>query len=83
MVNADQEVWVESRVGKGKTNNHNSNIHSTTPTPFPNFFLSLTHLVQIISFSPQPAAVIKIKDGGYDFHLENTVHSLPEIMPVL
>ena len=34
MVNADQEVWVESRVGKGKTNNHNSNIHSTTPTPF-------------------------------------------------
>ena len=29
MVNADQEVWVESRVGKGKTNNHNSNIHFT------------------------------------------------------
>ena len=56
----------------------------TSPShPFPNFFLSLTHLVQIISFSLQPSAVIKIKDGGHNFHYENTVHSLPEIMPVL
>ena len=36
------------------------------PNPSPYFWLSTAPLVQI-SFSPQPSAAIKIKDGGHNF----------------
>ena len=39
-------------------------------------------LVQI-SFSPQPSAVIKIKDGDHNFHEENPKHSLAKITPAM
>ena len=42
------------------------NIRLPHPHPTPYFLLSLTPLVQI-SFSSQPSAAIKIKDGGHDF----------------
>ena len=42
------------------------NIRLPHPHPTPYFLLSLTPLVQI-SFSSQPFAAIKIKDGGHDF----------------
>ena len=42
------------------------NIRLPHPHPTPYFLLSLTPLVQI-SFSSQPSATIKIKDGGHDF----------------
>ena len=32
-----------------------------------------------ISFSPQPSAAIKIKDGGHNFCQQNTEHSLAKI----
>ena len=63
MVNADQEVWVESRVGKGKTNNHNSNIHSPLPPLL--LFFPVTHPFGTNNFF---CSVIKIKDCGHNFH---------------
>ena len=42
------------------------NIRLPHPHLTPYFLLSLTPLVQI-SFSSQPSAAIKIKDGGHDF----------------
>ena len=36
------------------------------------------HLVQI-SFSPQPSAAIKIKDGGHNFRYGNIEHSLTNL----
>ena len=39
-------------------------------------------LVQI-SFSPQPSAAIKIKDGGHSFREENTEHSLAKNTPAM
>ena len=35
------------------------------------------------SCSPQPSAAVKIKDGGHNFRLENTKHSLAKITPAL
>ena len=55
-----------------------------TPTP-PPFFLFLTidgPIAQILSL-PKPSAAIKIKDGGYNFRLENTEHLLAKIKAVL
>ena len=43
------------------------NIRLPHPHLTPYFLVSLTPLVQI-SFSSQPSAAIKIKDGGHDFH---------------
>ena len=37
-----------------------------TPNPLPNFLLPLNALVQI-SFSSQPSAAMKTKDGGHNF----------------
>ena len=39
---------------------------------------SLTPLVQIY-FSPKPTAAVKIKDGSFNFHQQNTEHSLVKI----
>ena len=45
----------------------------SSPTVWP----SLTYLEQI-SFSPQSSATVKINDGSFNFHQENTEHSLTE-----
>ena len=58
------------------------NLHSPTPTPLLIFDRRLPPLVQI-SFSRQPSAAIKIKDGGHDFREENTELSLAKITPTL
>ena len=39
---------------------------------------SLTPLVQIY-FSSKPTAAVKIKDGSFNFHQQNTEHSLVKI----
>ena len=48
------------------------------PLPSVSYWPSYTLLAQI-SFSPQPSAVIKIKDGSYGFHRESTSHSLVKL----
>lgn len=45
------------------------------PHPFPT-------LIQI-SISPQPSAAVKINDGSYSFHQENSERSLAKITPAL
>ena len=51
--------------------------------PPPSFWALLNHLVQI-SFSPQPSAAVKIKDGSYNFHLKKkSEHLLTKTMPAL
>ena len=53
------------------------------PTPPLSFLLTVpTSLVQI-TFSSQPSSAAKIKDGGYNFHHENTEHSRAKIKPAL
>ena len=42
----------------------------------------LTPLVKF-SISPQPSAAIKVKDGGYNFRLGITEHSLAKSTPAL
>ena len=48
--------------------------------PVPHPLTDLTPLVQI-SFSPQPATTVKIKDGSYNFHKNNAEH-LPPPLPL-
>ena len=63
--------------GRGKT------IPITPPIPSPSFRPSLSHLVQNYYF-PQPSTAVKIKDdASYNFHQENTVHSLLQILHAL
>ena len=48
------------------------------PPPSPSFWSLLIPLVQI-SFSPQPSAAVKIKDGSYNFYQDSVKHSPAEI----
>ena len=65
--------------GRGRAK---SSLHSPHPHPSPYFWPLTASLVQI-SFSPQPSAAVKIKDGGHSFREENTEHSLAKNTPAL
>ena len=55
---------------------------SITPPSSLSFLLIVVHPF-VHNCSPQPSAAVKIKDGSYSFHKENTGHSLAKIMPAL
>ena len=72
----------ERTVGVRGRERAKSSLHSPHPHPSPYFWPLIASLVQI-SFSPQPSAAIKIKDGGHSFREENTEHSLAKNTPAL
>ena len=43
----------------------------------------VTRPLTTISFSSQPSLALKIKDCSYNFHQDNTEHSLAKITPVV
>ena len=54
------------------------------PHPYrPLYFWPWTAPLVQIYFSPQPFAVIRTKDGGYNFRYEITEHSLAKSTPAL
>ena len=55
---------------------------SITPPSSLSFLLIVVHPF-VHNCSPQPSAAVKIKDGSYSLHKENTWHSLAKIMPAL
>ena len=56
-------------------------ISITSPSSL-SFLLIVVHPF-VHNCSPQPSAAVKIKDGSYSLHKENTWHSLAKIMPAL
>ena len=46
-------------------------------------FLSVAHYLGTNSFSPQPTAGVKIKDGSYDLCRENSEHLVAKITPFM
>lgn len=46
-------------------------------------FLSVAHSLGTNSFSPQPTAGVKIKDGSYDLCRENSEHLVAKITPFM
>ena len=46
-------------------------------------FLTVAYPLVQLSFSSQPSAAAKIKDDGYNFHVNNTGHSPAKTAPAL
>ena len=68
--------------GTGKGGGERGEFLLPHPHPSPSFGPSLIPLIQI-SLSPQPSASVKLKNGRYYFHQENSEHSLATITPAL
>ena len=68
------ELESELTVGEGAGKGEKRVLFIVPSLPSPSFRPSLTPLV-LISFSSQPSAIVKIKDGSYDFDQDNTEHS--------
>ena len=68
------ELESELTVGEGAGKGEKRVLFIAPSLPSPSFRPSLTPLV-LISFSSQPSAIVKIKDGSYDFDQDNTEHS--------
>ena len=68
------ELESELTVGEGARKGEKRVLFIAPSLPSPSFRPSLTPLV-LISFSSQPSAIVKIKDGSYDFDQDNTEYS--------